>query len=93
MLSGVLGVNPAQLAAILTWLGPDTPDDATLGELRKQVAALATDAVRVPDCTGLTAAWCPVHGDCTCDRESDDWDEVDCPLHNQLSSHPRRSEP
>lgn len=84
-------VNPAQFSAILTWLGPDTPDDATLGDLRKQVAALAEDAVAVPECTGLTAAWCPVHGNCTCDRESDSWNEFDCPLHNQGSTHAEAS--
>lgn len=22
-------------------------------------------------CTGITAAWCPVHGDCTCPRSVD----------------------
>lgn len=87
MFSGAFGMNPSQLAAILTWLGPGTPDDATLGDLRKQVAALATPTVKVPDCTAMTAAWCPVHGNCTCDRGSDHWDAFDCPLHNQLSTH------
>lgn len=91
MLSGVLGVNPAQLSAILTWLGPDTPDDATLGDLRKQVAALAEDAVAAPECTGLTAQWCPVHGTCMCDRESDSWDWLGCPLHRQGSTHAEAS--
>ena len=37
-------------------------------------------------CTGLTARWCPVHGDCTCPQDSD-LDSPDCPLHAPLSSH------
>jgi hypothetical protein len=43
-------------------------------------------------CTGVTASWCPVHGDCGCDRHEDG--EVDfasgehsCPLHAWDSPH------
>lgn len=32
-------------------------------------------------CTSGSAAWCPIHGDCTCDREVS-MDDKDCPLHN-----------
>lgn len=44
------------------------------------------------DCTGLTATWCPVHGDCTCTRHEDsvevDFDEMGtCPLHAHGSDH------
>jgi hypothetical protein len=47
-------------------------------------------------CTGLAAAWCPVHGDCTCfigengEQIEDDRDGLnseDCPLHSIRSSH------
>ena len=44
---------------------------------------------RVPGivvCTGLTAAWCPIHGDCVCDREQS-MDHPDCPLHAPESPH------
>lgn len=44
-------------------------------------------------CTGLTAVWCPVHGDCTCPYENDDpnqgrtMDDAGCPLHAPESPH------
>lgn len=42
-------------------------------------------------CTGVSAFWCPIHGDCTCPRteygERERWDE-DCPLHGEASNHP-----
>lgn len=34
-------------------------------------------------CTGLTARWCPIHGDCVCD----DMDDLACPLHRTDSDH------
>jgi len=40
-------------------------------------------------CTGLTAAWCPVHGDCSCDGGPPmDLDDPRCPLHSTASRHP-----
>lgn len=45
-------------------------------------------------CTGLTARWCPVHGDCTCRNPADhddfgpsDMSAPDCPLHGDSSDH------
>jgi hypothetical protein len=53
-------------------------------------------------CTGVSASWCPIHGDCTCPRHTvKDWDDADlhpeliasqgedenCPLHGVLSNH------
>lgn len=41
-------------------------------------------------CTGLTAFWCPVHGECTCTRTPDGecrFDAGDCPLHAVDSQH------
>jgi hypothetical protein len=38
-------------------------------------------------CTGLKASWCPVCGDCRCDKEAGEKDNIDCPLHSWLSVH------
>lgn len=41
-------------------------------------------------CTGITAAWCPIHGDCKCDEAADgtpDLHTVGCPLHDPSSEH------
>lgn len=41
-------------------------------------------------CTPVSAYWCPVHGDCTCERLPDGdcaFDGRDCPLHSGASSH------
>lgn len=40
-----------------------------------------------PECTGVSARWCPVHGDCTCAEEHEDLNEPDCPLHGTASNH------
>lgn len=44
------------------------------------------------DCTGLAAAWCPKHGDCTCPVGDDGisryaLDHPSCPLHGLDSDH------
>lgn len=44
----------------------------------------------VAHCTGISAGWCPVHGDCTCPRDGTDTREEqadDCPLHGTASNH------
>lgn len=38
------------------------------------------------DCTGVSARWCPVHGDCTC-KDAMDLNDGDCPLHSESSDH------
>lgn len=38
-------------------------------------------------CTGLTARWCAVHGDCTCPRDEAHLDSQRCPLHGPESDH------
>lgn len=49
--------------------------------------------VAEPVCTGLTAQWCPIHGDCTCHGLAEDgsWtssmDDPNCPLHAPTSTH------
>lgn len=64
--------------------------------LRVGVAIRDGKAVRPterPACTGASAAWCPVHGDCSCptvegpDPYARDLDAHDCPLHGPNSSH------
>jgi len=37
-------------------------------------------------CTGISANWCPIHGDCIC-RDEDDKNDDDCPLHSMFSTH------
>lgn len=51
------------------------------------------------DCTGISATWCPIHGDCACRRndsgETCDDNDPDilsrcgekCPLHSPSSKH------
>lgn len=43
-----------------------------------------------PECTGISASWCPNHGDCTCERGIDgdcDFGAPMCPLHGDFSTH------
>ncbi len=43
-----------------------------------------------PTCTGMTARWCPIHGDCDCPETNaiGDWDFTPrCPLHGDASNH------
>ncbi len=42
------------------------------------------DTLRGELCEGLTARWCPVHGDCICE---DVGDNPGCPLHSITSDH------
>jgi hypothetical protein len=46
------------------------------------------------ECTGISANWCPIHGDCTCPVSSDpdcnilaDKNDDNCPLHSAASTH------
>ena len=38
-------------------------------------------------CTGLTAFWCPEHGNCTCPAPENSLDAPGCPLHAWHSTH------
>jgi hypothetical protein len=53
-----------------------------------QVAAAAMERARTPYCTGVTASWCAIHGDCVCSGDAVGAAPA-CPLHNEQSSHPR----
>lgn len=37
-------------------------------------------------CTGISAGWCPIHGDCIC-KDPYDKNDYDCPLHSESSTH------
>ena len=44
----------------------------------------------VTHCTGISAGWCPVHGDCVCPYDEDnghDFTNEACPLHGTTSAH------
>ncbi len=43
-------------------------------------------------CSGVSAGWCPIHGDCTCKNPDDKNDET-CPLHSAASNHGERQGP
>jgi hypothetical protein len=48
---------------------------------------IMAESVRPPmQCTGISASWCPIHGDCTC-RDECDRNDDDCPLHSAASTH------
>lgn len=38
-------------------------------------------------CSGLTASWCPNHGDCLCPDREKALDDPGCPLHAWSSPH------
>jgi hypothetical protein len=40
-----------------------------------------------PECTEVSASWCPIHGDCICDREAGEINNEECPLHSRASTH------
>lgn len=43
-------------------------------------------------CTGIGAAWCPIHGDCNCPNRAYALDGPSCPLHRDGSDHGAVSE-
>lgn len=53
--------------------------DALTGDLQDIALGLV--------CTGVTAAWCPIHGDCTCPDRTLAMDDDRCPLHAHDSTH------
>jgi hypothetical protein len=56
--------------------------DAILHACGRRLVVGTEPIVNRPTCTTLEAAWCPVHGDCTCSRE-----DSRCPLHDLSSDH------
>ena len=42
------------------------------------------------ECTGVSASWCPIHGDCACpwnEVSGRDLSDFHCPLHGEHSAH------
>lgn len=66
---------------------------------RAVLAERAPKVERTPECTGSSASWCPIHGDCSCPWIHDDPDNgrtldgPGCPLHSEKSEHAREPEP
>ena len=57
---------------------------------RARLRALCEAATPGPECTGISARWCPRCGDCTCPGDPDRGDPMDdprCPLHASSSPH------
>ncbi len=63
----------------------DSDDPSVLRE-RAEALIAAANQIEARQCTELSAAWCPVHGGCVCDRENS-LDDQDCPLHSVQSIH------
>jgi len=61
--------------------------------LEKQWLATTWPQDTSNECTGISANWCPVHGECTCPHYDDNPDngrtlnDESCPLHSSTSSH------
>lgn len=59
-------------------------DDKSTEILEQIEAAINT----LPLCTGVSASWCPIHGDCSCVEGSENYHNDDnCPLHSGSSNH------
>lgn len=67
-------------------------------EARAAMLRAEADQLESTHCTGLTATWCPIHGDCLCGERDvigrrhrgdgfHDMDDPRCPLHAPTSSH------
>lgn len=75
----------------------EVPETATsyLNGLQGQLIGLAKKALyrKALACTEWSAAWCDIHGTCSCgeDREYGEW-HTDCPLHGEQSEHAEKDE-
>jgi hypothetical protein len=61
-----------------------------IGVLHGWVTAEGEIVPETAGCTGVSASWCPVHGDCSCPRlDTGEREEEaqDCPLHGEKSAH------
>ncbi len=67
----------------------DLNQDAAVGLLRDLVAEL--DPPTITSCSGLTSAWCQVHGNCKCRDPETALNDPDCPLHAPGSDHAERN--
>lgn len=62
-----------------------SPFDMTPAQLR--ALADEIEAREARECTGLSATWCPIHGDCECPEPAEGLDDPWCPLHGSRSLH------
>ena len=69
------------------WLGEYVPSDAP-----GCVDIEWRQVLLIDPCEGVTARWCPNHGDCACDY-IDDLDSDACRLHGRGSDHAREWQP
>lgn len=66
----------------------DAPDGAVLTCPNGARYERVGDAwVALTECTGATASWCPIHGDCSCPEPVTAMDDPACPLHAPTSLH------
>jgi hypothetical protein len=65
----------------------DSPAEAFADFDRNFAAKIPPAVPGGAGCTGTTARWCPVHGDCTCPRPDLELDAASCPLHAPGSEH------
>lgn len=86
----LLGVHEAVAKHHDEYYEPDAEYNDLAVAVEECLKSLASPAPSEPreGCTDLSATWCPVHGDCTCDRTTKHLDDSDCPLHNSHSDHP-----
>ena len=52
----------------------------------------SADGDSEPECTGISAGWCPRCGDCTCPDRAQAMDTPTCPLHGTRSKHAEEPE-
>ncbi len=83
MMRELLTAKRGVLAAVGN-LDPDTAA-SLLRDLAQEL-----DPQGITDCSGLTAARCQRHGDCTCPKPAEALDDPGCPLHAPDSDHAER---
>ncbi len=71
-----------------------SPDDAVRAEfIRLSIEVARIEAILSSpfpdqsDCTGISASWCPVCGDCSCSDREESMNDAGCPLHETMSRH------
>jgi hypothetical protein len=72
-------------------LKPSDPRALNGGSIIKLSDLVNAEVSLGEPCSGVTASWCPVHGECACDDRDDaaarTFEDPACPLHAHLSTH------
>lgn len=57
--------------------------------LRRMIAVITDwlDRTEPVKCTGVSASWCPICGDCCCEEPESSKCDDGCPLHSYWSRH------